>query len=53
MSKNTISEDQGDINSSQQRQLFYEKLDEQTHFWLEDDAKYFLHQALSLSLIHI
>ena len=53
LSKNTISEDQGDINSSQQRQLFYEKLDEQTHFWLEEDAKYFLHQALSTPVMNV
>ncbi|MBT30376.1 MAG: aspartate aminotransferase family protein [Thalassobius sp.] len=51
--KNTISEDQGDINSSEQRRKYHEQLDEQTKYWLEQDEKYFLHQALSTPVMNV
>ena len=52
-SKNTISEDQGDINSSKQRSLYTQSLDPETLHWLEEDAKYFFHQALSTPVMNV
>lgn len=51
--ENTISEDQGDINSSQQRLLYHQSLDNETRYWLEEDAKYFFHQALSTPVMNV
>lgn len=53
MSKNTISEDQGDINTSQQRSLYNASLDAETQHWLAEDAKYFFHQALSTPVMNV
>ncbi|MFN3379735.1 MAG: aminotransferase class III-fold pyridoxal phosphate-dependent enzyme [Runella zeae] len=51
--ENTISEDQGDINSSPQRLLYHQSLDNETRYWLEEDAKYFFHQALSTPVMNV
>ncbi|AXE20990.1 aspartate aminotransferase family protein [Runella rosea] len=51
--ENLISEDQGDINSSEQRHLYTQSLDAQTLHWLEEDAKYFFHQALSTPVMNV
>jgi len=51
--ENTISEDQGDINTSEQRSLYNQSLDKETLHWLEEDAKYFFHQALSTPVMNV
>lgn len=51
--KNTISEDQGDINTSAQRRAYSQSLDTHTQYWLDQDAKYFFHQALSTPVMNV
>ena len=45
---------EGDINQSEERQKWYEEItDQETKEYLEKDAKYFLHQALSTPCIDV
>lgn len=48
-----ISREQGDINTGSLRSGFVSQLGDQTKRWLEDDAKYFLHQALSTPVMNV
>ena len=48
-----ISREQGDINQSSERNAYYNSLDDNTKFWIEEDAKYFLHQALSTPVMNV
>jgi 4-aminobutyrate aminotransferase len=48
-----ISLEQGDINTSDLRRMFVENLDEKTIHWINEDAKYFLHQALSTPVMNV
>lgn len=50
---NNISLEQGDINASELRQQHFEALDEQTRHWINEDASYFLHQALSTPVMNV
>ena len=49
----TISKEQGDINTGSLRAQYVERLDDATQHWLEEDAKYFLHQALSTPVMNV
>ncbi|HRP58203.1 aminotransferase class III-fold pyridoxal phosphate-dependent enzyme, partial [Agriterribacter sp.] len=49
----TISKEQGDINTGSLRAQYVERLDDETRHWLEEDAKYFLHQALSTPVMNV
>ena len=49
----SISREQGDINESESRKKYLEGLDEATLFWIHEDAKYFLHQALSTPVMNV
>lgn len=51
--KKGISLEQGDINDSNLRKVYVENLDEQTKHWINEDAKYFLHQALSTPVMNV
>ena len=48
-----ISLEQGDINASELRKEYSEQLDAQTKHWIAEDAKYFLHQALSTPVMNV
>ncbi|MEO8475165.1 MAG: aspartate aminotransferase family protein [Chryseolinea sp.] len=48
-----ISREQGDINTGSLRSDFVSQLGEQTQEWIEEDAKYFLHQALSTPVMNV
>ena len=48
-----VSREQGDNNSTEQREKYYNSLDHKTRYWIEEDAKYFLHQALSTPVMNI
>lgn len=48
-----ISLEQGDINASDLRQQYVNALDEQTKYWINEDARYFLHQALSTPVMNV
>ena len=48
-----ISLEQGDINASALRKEYVDELDAQTKYWIEEDAKYFLHQALSTPVMNV
>lgn len=48
-----ISTEQGDNNSSEQRKQYNQSLDENTRYWIDEDAKYFLHQALSTPVMNV
>ena len=48
-----ISLEQGDINASELRKEYSEQLDETTKHWIAEDAKYFLHQALSTPVMNV
>lgn len=50
---NNISLEQGDINQSQLRKQYNEQLSDETKQWIEKDAKYFLHQALSTPVMNV
>ncbi|MGK2864274.1 MAG: (R)-1-hydroxy-2-aminoethylphosphonate ammonia-lyase [Chitinophagaceae bacterium] len=52
MEKNTSGE-QGDLNNSTLRQEYYSRLDNQTKHWINEDANYFLHQALSTPVMNV
>ena len=47
------SKEQGDVNSTDERRKYTEGLDAETRYWLEEDAKYFLHQALSTPVMNV
>ncbi|HTN08337.1 (R)-1-hydroxy-2-aminoethylphosphonate ammonia-lyase [Agriterribacter sp.] len=49
----TVSKEQGDINTGSLRAQYVNSLDEETRHWLEEDEKYFLHQALSTPVMNI
>lgn len=45
---------EGDINLSQARAAYSQKnIDEDTQYWLNEDAKYFLHQSLSTPCLNV
>ena len=46
-----ISSEQGDINAGDLRQEYVNALYEQTKYWINEDARYFLHQALSTPVL--
>lgn len=48
-----ISNEQGDINTGSLRAQYVERLGEETRRWLQEDAKYFLHQALSTPVMNV
>ena len=48
-----ISLEQGDINVSELRKEYFEQLDSRTKNWIAEDAKYFLHQALSTPVMNV
>lgn len=48
-----ISLKQGDINASDLRQQYVNALDEETRHWINEDARYFLHQALSTPVMNV
>src|SRR5690606_18016497 len=49
----TISKEQGDTNTGSLRAQYVERLDDETRHWLKEDAKYFLHQALSTPVMNV
>ena len=49
----SVSREQGDNNSTQHRENYYLKLDQDTKRWIEEDSKYFLHQALSTPVMNV
>lgn len=48
-----ISTEQGDINKSELRNKYFDGLNEETQQWITEDAKYFLHQALSTPVMNV
>jgi 4-aminobutyrate aminotransferase len=48
-----VSKEQGDINISEERKQYLQELDETTRSWIEEDATYFLHQALSTPVMNV
>ncbi|MES1219872.1 MAG: aspartate aminotransferase family protein [Bacteroidota bacterium] len=48
-----VSTEQGDINNSELRSEYFSSLDDKTKHWIEEDAKYFLHQALSTPVMNV
>ncbi len=54
MSQTTkISTEQGDHNASMARNEYTRHLDKETLHWINEDAKYFLHQALSTPVMNV
>lgn len=51
--ESSISKEQGDINASELRMSYHTELDEQTRFWIAEDGRYFLHQALSTPVMNV
>ena len=49
----TISKEQGDTNTGSLRAQYVDGLNEETRHWLAEDAKYFLHQALSTPVMNV
>ena len=49
----SISTEQGDINTTLLRQQFMDNLDGQTRHLIEEDARYFMHQALSTPVMNV
>jgi len=49
----SVSREQGDVNQSELREEYYKDLDDQTRQLIEEDAKYFLHQALSTPVMNV
>ena len=47
------SREQGDINLTENRKTYNQYLDQETRFWIEEDSKYFLHQALSTPVMNV
>ncbi len=48
-----ISREQGDPNTGEERARYLLELDETTHSWIDEDARYFLHQALSTPVMNV
>jgi len=48
-----ISTEQGDINKSELRDKYFQTLNDETRYWIGEDAKYFLHQALSTPVMNV
>ena len=48
-----ISTEQGDINNSELRKKYMNGLYQATRHWIAEDAKYFLHQALSTPVMNV
>ncbi|WP_153799711.1 (R)-1-hydroxy-2-aminoethylphosphonate ammonia-lyase [Foetidibacter luteolus] len=48
-----ISREQGDINGTSLREEYTNSLDNETRYWLKEDATYFLHQALSTPVMNV
>lgn len=48
-----ISREQGDINQSEWRETYTNGLSSKTRYWLDEDARYFLHQALSTPVMNV
>lgn len=51
-SKQTSTE-QGDNNISELRKAYTDSLDDNTRYWIHEDAKYFMHQALSTPVMNV
>src|SRR4051812_42859243 len=49
----SVSREQGDVNQSELRRQYYQDLDEATKELIAEDAKYFLHQALSTPVMNV
>ncbi|MCC6289258.1 MAG: aspartate aminotransferase family protein [Chitinophagaceae bacterium] len=47
------STEQGDNNISELRKTYTASLDDNTRYWINEDAKYFLHQALSTPVMNV
>ncbi|MFT4016226.1 MAG: aspartate aminotransferase family protein [Agriterribacter sp.] len=50
---NHTSTEQGDNNISALRKAYTQSLDDSTRHWINEDAKYFLHQALSTPVMNV
>ncbi len=48
-----ISKEQGDNNSTINRKKYHDTLDAESRHWINEDAKYFLHQALSTPVMNV
>jgi 4-aminobutyrate aminotransferase len=48
-----ISREQGDPNTGEERVRYLQELDETTRSWIEEDARFFLHQALSTPVMNV
>jgi 4-aminobutyrate aminotransferase len=48
-----FSKEQGDNNAGEFRAAYIAGLDSETKHWLEEDAKYFFHQALSTPVMNV
>lgn len=48
-----ISKEQGDNNSTINRKKYHDALDTESQHWIGEDAKYFLHQALSTPVMNV
>lgn len=51
--KPSISHEQGDINTGALRASYVQGLSEASRFYIEEDARYFLHQALSTPVMNV
>ncbi len=51
--KTTVSQEQGDNNATANRKNYYANLDMETKHWIKEDAKFFLHQALSTPVMNV
>ncbi len=49
----TVSREQGDNNATQNRKTYNQNLDSETQRWINEDAQYFLHQALSTPVMNV
>ena len=50
---NYVSREQGDNNSTENRKVYHDNLDEKTKYWIDEDSRYFLHQALSTPVMNV
>ncbi len=51
--KQHVSTEQGDNNVSAYREAYTDSLDDNTRYWINEDAHYFLHQALSTPVMNV
>lgn len=51
--KQEFSKEQGDNNAGEFRAAYIAGLDKETKHWIEEDAKYFFHQALSTPVMNV